>query len=80
MAMAISLVIRQTRTKTCCLDKYEDQKSESDFPFFKQKIRDVNNGPMTRERPIGAQTEDQELLLACRSQWRRQRRFVFAVL
>jgi hypothetical protein len=90
MAMAISLVILQTRTKTCCLDKYEDQKSHldtiknqksvSDFPFFKQKIRDVNNGPMTRERPIGAQTEDQELALACRSQWRRQRRFVFAVL
>jgi len=35
---------------------------------------------MIRERPIGAQKEDQELALACQSQWRRQRRFVFAVL
>ena len=76
--------------KKCCLDIYEDQKSHldtikyqksvSDCPSFKQKIGDVSNGSLTRERPIGAQKEDQELAQACRAQWRRQRRFVFAVL
>ena len=37
----------------------------SDGPVLKQKIRDISNDPLTRERLINAQKEDQELALRC---------------
>jgi hypothetical protein len=37
----------------------------SDGPVFKKIKRDVSNVPLTRERLIGAQREDQELALLC---------------
>jgi hypothetical protein len=47
----------------------------SDGPVFKKIIRDVSNVPLTRERLIGAQREDQ---VQSQSQMRRKRRFLFA--
>jgi hypothetical protein len=53
-----------------------DKNSMSDGPVFKKIIRDVSNIPLTRERLIGAQREDQ---VQSQSQMRRKRRFLFAI-
>jgi hypothetical protein len=46
-------------------DTFIEKNSMSDGQVFKKIIRDVSNVPLTRERLIGAQREDQELALHC---------------
>jgi hypothetical protein len=53
-----------------------NKNSMSDGPVFKKIIRDVSNVPLTRERLIGAQREDQ---VQSQSQMRRKRMFLFAI-